>query len=303
MEIQVPTRVPNATPITDAQLNDDNFVARFAGQLTPPNIWGTTDYNPFSGRVLYVPVLSVDQPVGMVRYNYSNRSNTGVIGTDSLLIMPTASMALLWDQVGGVQSWCNNGAERCSGTREVTGATAFQAVNFAAQLFMLERPKFVNLSWQGTLLVDKADGTRTNSAAIGTMIRRRGGLRRKTPSGSRGGSTCMGMRVGIRSTSPIRLGCVRNVRSFLLKLAVCWRQCSRCSKVRAMRSWQFQWLQKAVSLHSALGLELRQVGSQGRERWEQLGRPLPVSSRTRSAFRRQQEQPRSESPTDFLPPL
>lgn len=31
IEIQVPTRVPNETPFTDAQLNDDNFVARFAG--------------------------------------------------------------------------------------------------------------------------------------------------------------------------------------------------------------------------------------------------------------------------------
>jgi len=154
MEIQVPAKVPGWDPIGNDTLNADNFAPRF------PRYFGV-DHNPYFGRVLYIPGVSLDQPVGFIRYNYADRG-TPITPPDSLMPMATASWSILWDQQGAPRVWCTTGVDRCTGTREYTSATGSQLVTLSAQTFVLERPRFQNFSWQGTLLVDKADGTRTN---------------------------------------------------------------------------------------------------------------------------------------------
>ena len=155
MEMQVPVRIPRHSFESAAVQDSDRYVASYS-------VTAGHDYNPYFGRVLYIPGLALDQPLGIDRYNYSNRTvdSTGYI--DSLLVMPTATMSLLWDQKGRLGFvWCSTGQERCKGSR-TNGDSARQVVNVPENYFFVDRPRFQNFSWEGTLLVDKEDGTHTN---------------------------------------------------------------------------------------------------------------------------------------------
>ncbi len=156
MEIQVPAKIREWYTSADTLLNNDQYLPRLP-------MLNTIDYNPYSGRVLYVPGLALDQPVGLVRYNYVNRLPDNGTVPESLLVLPTAAMSIHRDAKGRAASvWCASGAQRCTGNREVTGTSARQIVTLPEQTFFLDRPKVVSYAWQGTLLLDKANDTRTN---------------------------------------------------------------------------------------------------------------------------------------------
>jgi len=142
IEIQVPGNQSDTPPTLEA---DDSLFHR-------PRTAGGLDPNPLFGRVLYTPGVSVDQPIAVTRYRYVDYKYPTNTYTD----FAPASYMLFWTQRGQMGlALCAFGQITC----QQNGVGMWFEYPLAS--FAYDRPRFFKLEFQGTLIFDKEDGTRT----------------------------------------------------------------------------------------------------------------------------------------------
>jgi RHS repeat-associated protein len=152
IEIQVPLRLPQAGQDQPASVLEDDL---YLPQLPHFNF---QDPNPFFGRVLFVHGLDVDRPIAITRYNYVDFFQTPV--TNVKVNFPPTTFSLFWNAQGKMAlALCANGQRECSATSG--GRTANMGLDIPENWFAYERPRFIARFFQGTLLRDKEDATRT----------------------------------------------------------------------------------------------------------------------------------------------
>lgn len=154
-EVQVPVKILGDINQSNSVLDNDLYNASM------PRGPNGGDANPYFGRVLYINGLTLDKPLGIVRFNYSD-VDLNVAPDTNHFFMPVAAMTFLWDQKGKVADViCSTGTLRCAGTRN-GGTPASLRVDIPEKYFVVERTALLESTWQGTLITDKGDAARTN---------------------------------------------------------------------------------------------------------------------------------------------
>ncbi len=131
--------------------------------LIPWSVVG--DPNPFYGRVVYAPGLTVDQPLSVTRYDYRDNPSGGVSAT-----WPTFTLMPFWDYRGtpvyGVTTDgataipLNPGGTSCPNPGVATTTRCvLLSWNFAADAYRQESGNLLTLSWHGSVLQNKKDGS------------------------------------------------------------------------------------------------------------------------------------------------
>jgi RHS repeat-associated protein len=138
MEIQAP-----APPTLSDPESDD------LQHVTPP---GGEDVSRLFGRVLYIHGLGTDQPIGLVRYNYSDNNGT--------VDFSPQAVSLFWNTRGQLSLVaCGTGEAVCR------SGNVLMKMELPQFYFSIRRQTLRNDTWQGSLLQDKEDAT-------GTLYRR-----------------------------------------------------------------------------------------------------------------------------------
>ena len=133
----------------------------------PKSIAG--DANPFYGRVVYGPGLSIDQPLSVTRYEYRDNPYQAVPQA-----WPTFTLVPLWDYRGtpafGVYSdgttWkpYGSGATSCAPLGTGTNSRCVSLTwPFAGSAYHQDRGLLLTYSWHGSVLLKKKDASVSRS--------------------------------------------------------------------------------------------------------------------------------------------
>jgi RHS repeat-associated protein len=117
------------------------------------------DPNPYFGRVAFVHGLGIDQPVAMVRMNYSGRLYANGNAAPSPHSFDPFSLSVTWNERGQAHIGTfssDGGAMKCTGSGSTERCVNIQ---WPATWFAYERPKFRPNFWHGSLLHDKQEHT------------------------------------------------------------------------------------------------------------------------------------------------
>jgi RHS repeat-associated protein len=141
----VEIQVPGGASETSATLEADDQ------QYNLPRDPYNNDHNPYFGRVVYTPGLSVDHPIAVTRYRYTDF----FYGFPYTYFDPK-TYSLYWSPLGQMAlATCVDGLLQCS-----QGST-YMRFEYPAALFVYDRPKLFALEFQGTLILDKEDAAHT----------------------------------------------------------------------------------------------------------------------------------------------
>lgn len=152
IELRVPVKLAGSLQEQPASVLEDDL---YLPQLPHQNF---QDPNPFFGRVVYTHGLEQDQPVGMTRYHYVDFFQNPV--TNVRVSFPPTSFSLVWNALGKMSlALCADGQQNCAFTSG--GRTANIGMDIPGAWFAYERPRFTHRYFQGTLIDDKQDPTRT----------------------------------------------------------------------------------------------------------------------------------------------
>jgi len=152
MEIQTPNNQPGGVGFTDTIPDNDLYLPRLSRTPTAGQ-----DPNPYLGRVLYINGLPLDQPLGIVRYNYVDYRTT-----TTYLDFPPTTIALHWDAKGTLGNVaCSNGATFCTALRFSASTPDTMRIHVGNFWFAYARSSAIAPAFQGTLIVDKEDATKT----------------------------------------------------------------------------------------------------------------------------------------------
>lgn len=160
IEIQTPIKRAQTANILDtlpsSDTDNDGYIALWK------RLANGGDPNQYFGRVLYINGIMLDKPLAVVRYNYSNASDPA--NDSNFVSIPIKTVSLQWDATGHLSQFhCADFGSplQCTGTR-IYGGTAQMRFDLALPRFVVDRPEDDSiLAWHGTLINDKADGTRT----------------------------------------------------------------------------------------------------------------------------------------------
>ncbi len=145
IEIQVPVDESQSPSV----LENDDLLSRESLDT------GGNDPNPYFGRVVYTYGLAVDKPVAVTRYRYVDYFE-GQQYTD----FPPKTHSLFWTPAGRL------GFVLCADESYICRQNGIHmGLDYPEALFAYDRPRFVQRTFQGTLIVDKQD-------AVGTLYRR-----------------------------------------------------------------------------------------------------------------------------------
>ncbi|HEY0928371.1 MAG TPA: RHS repeat-associated core domain-containing protein [Gemmatimonas sp.] len=152
-EFQTLVKLPGLSPAADAVVDNDGVQ-----DSLPRVLSATQDPNPFFGRVVYTAGLTLDQPLALTRYGYTDYATA----TTSYVKFPPVTVSLMWTALGKVGlAACVDGKAQCTATNGV-GRTASMVLSVPDLWFMYERPKYVPVSWHGNVLDDQQTGTGTH---------------------------------------------------------------------------------------------------------------------------------------------
>ena len=157
-EVQMPAGDTSTTApaVTDAIMEQDAGYAPLQKVDTLATNGPTiSDPNPFFGRVAYTYGLSVDQPVSVNRYGYLENAFSG----DSAHHFAAYELSPMWNAQGVVDLalFGDGGSVTCDQTGQTQRCT--RKVLWLYALTAYWRSVNDQLSWQGTLLEDKQDGS------------------------------------------------------------------------------------------------------------------------------------------------
>ena len=180
----------------------------------------TGDPNPLFGQVLYGPGVAVDQPLSVIRFNYTDRPNQGAVATT----WPTFTLLPQWNHRGaatfgvfstgvGYKSYDGVDQVNCPILGDTTGKRCVVVQWVAGQsAYDQQRGGQEKLSWFGTVIEGKRDGVGLEYKRNRYYDPQAGRFRQGARSGWRGGSTRTGSPVEIRSISVTRLDCAPEPR-------------------------------------------------------------------------------------------
>ena len=141
----VEIQVPGGASETSATLEADDQ------QYSLPRDPYYNDHNPYFGRVVYTPGLSIDRPIAVTRYRYTDY----FYGYPYTYFTPK-TFSLYWSPIGQMAlATCADGMLTCS------QGGVYMRFEYPAGLFAYDRPKLFALEFQGTLVLDKEDGAHT----------------------------------------------------------------------------------------------------------------------------------------------
>ncbi len=168
-EIQAPVD----TTVAGTEEKDEGSDATGWGLRTCSGIAGGCDINPFFGRVVYGPTLGTDQPISVTRFGYRDRP----LDAATSLTWPTFTIVPYWNYQGapafGTFGTATNAAGQaflpfakgptqtaCPNVGDLTQqrCVLFQWP-FARSAYDQNRGNAKWLSWHGTLLQNKRDGS------------------------------------------------------------------------------------------------------------------------------------------------
>lgn len=157
-EAQMPAGDTSTTApaVTDAIMEQDTGYAPLVKVDTfTTNGVTISDPNPFFGRVAYTHGLTLDQPVSVNRYGYVENAYSG----DSAHHFAPYELSPMWNAQGVVDLglFGDGGAATCDQTGQTQRCT--RKVLWLYALTAYWRSVNDQLSWQGTLLEDKQDGS------------------------------------------------------------------------------------------------------------------------------------------------
>ena len=155
-EIQMPAA--DSTP-ADTVENDTLAVRRQRGAVIAQPYY---DSNRLFGRVLYVHGLGTDQPLAVTRVNYADASDS-TNGATTYQVYAPFSIVPLWSGVGKVDRAVLGGGASPGSERLCASVSAkrcvYLGITWGEFIYLLKGADAE--SWQGTLMVDKADATGT----------------------------------------------------------------------------------------------------------------------------------------------